>query len=409
MIIDSGYLYVNSGGDWPTATLGPNLQQVNGAITLTQSGGKFATAGAFVAGPFQVSDQPTEWFRVAATLESGWAAGSSHLQFFTYTGNGSSAPWNPASATPFTDPGWKSAPRDTLDIFIANPPDTKLFVGALFRGDGSASPSVEQIQIFYGRDTYTRFLPPIYRSQPIAADLLDRFLTVNQSILSGIENEIEDLPLLFDSRAASWSEPPSWLGWLSGWLTFILDEQWPDAQARQNLEGAYRLYGKRGTLEGLRLYLKIYGGVNAIIEEPAAATSIWSLETSGFLGMSTMLAPAALQGAVLDTSATADASYLSTDNDLGAALFEDLAHVFYVGVYCAELTSSGALDRIRAVLEREKPAHTTYQLRVIEPAMRVGVQCRIGIDAIVADAPPPAAIGFCLDAGALGAGSTLCN
>jgi hypothetical protein len=39
------------------------------------------------------------------------------------------------------------------------------------------------------------------------------------------------------------------------------------------------------------------------------------------------------------------------------------------------------------VLDREKPAHTTYHLCVIEPRMRVGLQSIVGVDAIVGGAP----------------------
>jgi len=82
--------------------------------------------------------------------------------------------------------------------------------------------------------------------------------------------------------------------------------------------------------------------------------------------------------------------------------------VFCVSVYCAELTSTGTLIRLRAVLDREKPAHTTYELCVIEPALRVGAQARVGIDAIVAGGAPAAETGLQLGAGVLAAHSDLC-
>ncbi len=44
---------------------------------------------------------------------------------------------------------------------------------------------------------------------------------------------------------------------------------------------------------------------------------------------------------------------------------------------------------MRAVIGREKPAHTLYHLCVIEPRMRVGFQARLGIDTIVAGPLPP--------------------
>ena len=97
-----------------------------------------------------------------------------------------------------------------------------------------------------------------------------------------------------------------------------------------------------------------------------------------------MLAPGPAQGAAVGMSATLDQSHLTTADNFGGALFDDVAHRFCVHVYCAELRHPGTLDTARAVLEREKPAHTEYHLCVIEPRMRVGAQARIGIDAIVA-------------------------
>lgn len=410
MPIESGYLYVNAGGTWPSASLGPTLDNTGGIIGLKQTGGTFATAGSFIAGPFQVSDQPTSWFRLRAMLKpvlNGFR--NSHVQFYTFTAAAGPPPWNPASATPFSDPQWRSAPRDALNFAITNAPGKVLYIGAQFRGDGTDSQQLDQIRIDYGRDTYTKFLPPVYRKQPASADFLDRFLGMHESVLSGIEQEIDDLPLLFDPSAAPAGEPPTWLGWLSGWLAFLIDEHWPEAQARENLSRAFHLSGKRGTVEGLTEYLRMYAGVNALIEEPARSIAVWPLGGANPLGFGTMLAPGALQGAVLGTTATVDQSHLTTGESIGSALFDDVAHRFCVSVYCAELNAPDTLNLVRSVLDREKPAHTTYDLCVIVPKMRVGVQARVGIDAVVGKAgSAEAQTGAPLGTGALAARPVLC-
>jgi hypothetical protein len=101
---------------------------------------------------------------------------------------------------------------------------------------------------------------------------------------------------------------------------------------------------------------------------------------------------------------------MTTGAVLGPALFEDVAHRFCVSVYCAELTSPDALTTVQQVLDREKPAHTTYELCVIGPTMRVGVQARVGMDAIVGRAgDPPAAIGQALRSGILASKATACK
>ncbi|MCL4852827.1 MAG: hypothetical protein KJZ78_15810, partial [Bryobacteraceae bacterium] len=54
-------------------------------------------------------------------------------------------------------------------------------------------------------------------------------------------------------------------------------------------------------------------------------------------------------------------------------------------------------------IDREKPAHTEYELCVIGPQMRVGIQARVGIDSIVAAGPRGAATGKPLGDGVLAA------
>jgi hypothetical protein len=106
-----------------------------------------------------------------------------------------------------------------------------------------------------------------------------------------------------------------------------------------------------------------------------------------------MLAPAAPQGAVLGTSATLDHSHLITNEEFGVPLFEDVAHQFSVQVYRGQLQCVETLPQVRAMIDREKPAHTAYHLCIVEPRMRVGFQARVGIDTIVAGAPAAGKLG----------------
>lgn len=228
-------------------------------------------------------------------------------------------------------------------------------------------------------------------------------------MLAGLEKTIEDLPLLFDPHAAPARDFPSWLEWLASWLAFDVDESWNAPELRQYLAHAFRLYGTRGTIEGLRQYLKIYAGVAAHIEEPGAHASIWTLDGKSSLGFTTMLAPSHAEGAVLDSTATLDRSYLTQMEDFGAALFADVAHRFCVQLYCADLARPGALEDAKAVIEREKPAHTVCHVCVIEPRMRVGAQARVGVDAIVARGPELAHLGMPLDTGVLVAKADKCG
>ena len=100
-----------------------------------------------------------------------------------------------------------------------------------------------------------------------------------------------------------------------------------------------------------------------------------------------MLAPAHPQGAVIGATATLDQSHLISNEEFGVPLFQDVAFQFNVQVHKLQVKCAGSLERIHAVLEREKPAHVMYHLCILEPRMRVGFQARVGIDSIVGGSP----------------------
>jgi len=110
----------------------------------------------------------------------------------------------------------------------------------------------------------------------------------------------------------------------------------------------------------------------------------WQGAQNSMLGWTTMLAPAQPQGAVVGTSAVLDQSQLITDDEFGSPLFTDVAYQFSVQVYRSQVMCPDAIANICAIIDQEKPAHTAYQLCVIDPLFRVGFQSRLGIDTVVA-------------------------
>src|SRR5262249_13137052 len=143
-------------------------------------------------------------------------------------------------------------------------------------------------------------------------------------VLGPVENVIAGLPRLFDAFAAPDDGFPSWLDWLSGWLAFDLQESWTDEERRRYLFEAFELYGWRGTTEGLRRYLKIYAGVNARIVEAGRFGRSWSLGAVSVLGFSTRLAPGALQGAVLGSTAVVDQAQIASVDGQTLSLYQDV-------------------------------------------------------------------------------------
>jgi phage tail-like protein len=375
----TGFLYLNAANQWPSFVFTNIAIDAAGALVLTKTAGEYAGAGVFMGGPFQALDGNTPWYRFSV---DGALPANTHLQIFTWTSASGPPPFSPSSATPF--PGWQAAPRDVLEGVIFNQPARGLWIGGIMRSDGSATPDIPQIRIDYGRDTYLQYLPGIYRSNPASSDLLARLLSLTETALGDLRAEIVHLTRLFDAAASPYKGYPSWFGWLSGWLAWQLNQNWTEEQSREYLAEAFQLYALRGTVEGLRKYLKIYAGVNAYISEPAQTATVWSLGANSTLGFTTMLAPASASGAILDSTAVLDSSELTEPSaSFGAPLFDDIAFRFCVQINAGELTQPGAMQTIKAVIAREKPAHTVCDLCIIQPAMRVGAQCRIGIDTVI--------------------------
>jgi len=365
-----------------------------GSVAQALPGPAYRTGGSFLAGPIRVSNQPTRWQRlqVQADLPAG-----AHLQLYTCTLDTSAAP--PPLPAPGEQPSgpasspwgvWRAAPRDALDILALNQPGQYLWVAGLLQSEGRQTPAVEQIRIDFDRDGWLSHLPAIYSREPQAAVFLERALALFESLAADEGRLIDRLPLLADPDAAPDTRPGGWLDWLSGWLAFPLAETWDTAKRRAALAEAFGLAGRRGTVAGLRRMLELYAGVSARIEEPGRFAAVWSLGQSE-LGFETSLAAGPPQGAVLGVTATVDQSSLD-DAGAGVPLFAALTNHFQVELYAAGLPPD-ALEQARLVIEREKPAHTTYEICLLGPHMRVGAQARLGIDTIVAGPPAGLVLG----------------
>lgn len=376
------FLHLNVANEWPFFDRHAIDIGAAGALRLAPATpASLAKRGVFVGGPFAAPDDRRDWYRVR--VQAPLRPPGTHVQLFTFGADGGSAPFvDPAGDEPFADPAWVAAPRDQLDWLLPSASARQLWIGGVLRGDGVVTPEIEQIRVTLGRDTYLAHLPALYGRDDQARDFIERFLSLNESVLGGLEDAIGDLPFLFDAGASP-DESPSWLRWLSSWLAFEPNEAWPTADFRRFLAEAFELYAWRGTPSGLRRYIKMYAGLEARIIEPGLETARWGLGETSSLGFTTRLAPGSPEGAVLDRTAVVDEAPLTSPSDDEAPLSAELAHTFCVEVYCGELTRPGALDDAKTIIDREKPAHTEYHLRVIEPRLRVGVQAQVGIDAIV--------------------------
>jgi phage tail-like protein len=354
-----------------------------------ESRGAYLSSGILWSDAISAGASPVAWNRLRASVKN---APGSHVEFYYALSNLPAIP--PVHSTaddPFSDARWQALPQDVEDFLLAVGKNLYLFIGARFFSDRTGTPLLTQMRADFDTESYTRYLPAIYREPAQESDFMRRFVGLFQGLFEDIEDEVDSLERYFDAFAA----PAEALTWLAAWLAVELDQNEPQARIRQSIARAFRRYQWRGTIEGLRLALLEDAGVHATISEPIAASSFWAIppaaDCSGStgsvsapqLGMGTHLSSMEPGGAVLGSTAELDHSYLITDAQFGEPLFEGAAWQFIVEVYRGEVNTDERLQLVKEIIEREKPAHTMYRLALIDSRMRAGFQSRAGVDTIV--------------------------
>lgn len=182
-----------------------------------------------------------------------------------------------------------------------------------------------------GHSSYLQYLPSLYRED----DFCGRFLRIFEDVLTPIEGIIDKLAFYFDPGTT----PQSFLPWLACWVGLVLDERWPELRRRELLKAVVELYRWRGTKRGLTEYLRIYTGVSPQIIEPTGITPM-------------RLGDEARLGAI----------------QLGGA--EEQPYCFTVVVNVDDVTAIDT-EIVRTIIETQKPAHTTYVLKIVEEKSKI--------------------------------------
>ncbi|MDX2152668.1 MAG: phage tail protein [Bryobacteraceae bacterium] len=350
------------------AAAGPTLYAHTGdasALHKLGSSGGYATEGTLTSGPLSASGRTVAWRRFEAIADIPEGAS---LEFSIAYSNSTTPPPQP----------WPPLDAGVHDAFLGHTA-RYLFIGCRFQSDGRATPALRQIRADFDQEGYLERLPAVYREE--SPEFTERFLALFETFHAGIERDIADLVALVDPEAV----PEDRLPWLAGFLALP-----PDA-SRAAIAQAWDRYSRRGTAAGLRDAL-LESGVHATVLEPIQQASLWSLSAS-MLGVDTALTGSEPAGAIAGSSATLDRSHLIAAEEFGEPLFDEVAHRFSVLVYRAEAGCTGDEERVRAVVEAEKPAHTAGQVCFVSSELRIGFQATLGVDTLLGGVPAAAPLG----------------
>lgn len=152
-----------------------------------------------------------------------------------------------------------------------------------------------------------KYLPNAYSDYAF----MGGFLNIFEALWLPLDRQIDQLYAYFDPLLT----PAEFLPWLGTWVDLVLDENWPESRRRMLIENAADLYRRRGTAGALRDYLAIYLGTTPTIVEDGP------------------------EGNPFHFSVT-----IRVGDDRNPDSFDQ--------------------DRVRRIIDEEKPAHTIYTLTV---------------------------------------------
>lgn len=252
-------------------------------------------------------------------------------------------------------------PADPPEVAVQSPGGRYLWIRLELFGDGGRTPAISAVEVFAPRVSSLASLPAPYHQDPESARFLDRFLGFFDTVFAEILAENSRTGALFDPRAVP---AGPFLDWLASWFDITFLPTWPEATRRDMVAQAVAMYRRRGTIAGLRQMLQWHTGLG----EPVPAV----IEHFRLTG------PLSIGGEPLDAAAP--------------------AHAFTVVLPASAVVDKDARVQIDRVIAAVVPAHTRWELRLIEPGIAIGWQSTLGVDMLIGGYGPAP-----LDAGRLGA------
>jgi len=292
-----------------------------------------------------------------------------------------------------SDSDWQTGPAGALDLLVQQPPGQFLQVQLNLTSDGTTTPVVRSVRIDFPRRTSLDWLPAVYRENAEAEDFTERFLANFDASIGDVDAAITRFPALLEPD----SVPSGVLPWLGSFLGVVFDPTWSDTLQRHILKKLPQLYAQRGTLSGLMAAIKVVFDVEPVIQELAAQRSWGALGDSSKTGADAPVQPIAVLGSVR-LFGKARTRFRLGHSALGVAPMHaygnpDLdplnAEAYRFEVQIPRASWNIDRDRLNALIDSQKPAHTAVTVRYGGEGFVVGVWSSVGIDTAFTALPAP--------------------
>jgi phage tail-like protein len=297
-----------------------------------------------------------------------------------------------APADPSPAPNWH-------DCLVQSREGQYLWLHLELKSDGYVTPAVSGIRLHYPRTSYLTNLPAVFSGDEESRWFLERYLAIAQTTWDGLEEKIEQISRYFDPHTVP--EGP-FLEYLAEWLALPLEGSWDWTQKRRLLAAAPALYPQRGTVAGLRQYIRVYLQ-NMIGLSTEAVSEFYPQIVEGYrlrkylmlnqktianLGQGAPLwSPQTVGRLQLGVFAREGEVRLVSTGDPARDLLNEFAHRFQIFVPAAWVRTAAEEQMLHRALDAEKPAHTAYQLHLVEPRLQIGYQSTVSVDTIIGAYP----------------------
>jgi phage tail-like protein len=362
-------------------------------VVQMRNGAGYPVSGTFVTTALDSGIDGCRWHRVAlrASVPEGTAIAVNTLT--------AQAPLSPAEvidvapgrwatgqvAATVTDGGW--------DCLVRSDPGRYAWLRLTLTGDGTATPEVDDAEVWFPRRTSADYLPRAFKTEPNSGDFLERYMAIFDRERTTVTDEIDRVAALLDPMAAPARSDgaPDFLSWLAGWVGMAFAERLPIHRRRLLVRDAAQLFRLRGTPEGVRRFVSLFCDVEVRVLEHYRLRR-WAIIGRGRLGDTTQLfGPAVVKRLQLgDYSEIGSFELIDTDDPRRDPF---MVYASRFSLFLLAHAEDRLLARAQRVAELAKPAHTLVDIEAIEPRQRVGIQSTIGLDTVVGELPPPGRTG----------------
>lgn len=257
--------------------------------------------------------------------------------------------------------GWQEVGQSNPeDVLLHDAEGQYLWLKMELLGTPRSSPRIHSLRAYFPRMSYLRYFPSIYQEDERSSIFLERFLSIFESVFTGVEEDIESITRYLDPYGV----PPSFLSWLGGWLAIATEDVWPLEARRELISNAPSLFKKRGTRAGLLRILRIY-----------------------LLHVSTTDEGQAKYGLSYDEQSV-EPLYLIEYEDFDCIDVSEAKKDFRKIVSCPQCflvlvratLSTEQMRAINRIVETEKPAHALGTAIELRPEIRLGENSYLGIN-----------------------------